>query len=78
MDIHDPPTLTITALLRRAVDDQGNGPAIGTLRRFIKDGLLHPVRDSSGRYLFRPSDADRVIAIYQARALRHGATGQRS
>lgn len=73
----DPAVLTITALVRCATDEHGQGPSAGAIRTYVTDGLLNAVQDSSGRYLFRRSDAARVLHIYQARRARHGATGRR-
>jgi len=78
MDIDDSATLTMTALVRRATDESSNGPAVGAIRAYIASGLLRPVKDSTGRLLFRPSDAGRALQIYQARKARHGATGRRA
>lgn len=79
MDTTDDTTelLTMTALLRHATDEHGSGPASGAIRAYIASGLIRPTRDSTGRLLFRPSDARRVLQIYQARKVRHGVTGRR-
>lgn len=74
----DPATLTITALVRCATDEKGCGPSAGAIRTYVADGLLPATQDSSGRYLFRRSDAKRALQIYQARKARHGATGRRA
>jgi len=73
----DDSPLTMTALVRLAVDADGKGPSAGAIRTYVIDGLIRPARDSSGRYLFRPSDAQLAVQIYQARARRHGMTGRR-
>ena len=73
----DPAVLTITALVRLATDENGHGPSAGAIRTYVADGLLKAAQDSTGRLLFRRSDAQRVLQIYQARKARHGATGRR-
>jgi DNA-binding transcriptional MerR regulator len=73
----DSAVLTIGALKSLAVDEYGNGPSAGAIRTYVNDGLLSATRDSSGRLLFRRSDARRVLQIYAARRARHGATGCR-
>ena len=35
-----------------------------TLRHYCKDGLLHPIRDSSGRRLFTDKDVTRIREVY--------------
>ena len=77
MDTDDPATLTTTALVRAATDEHGCGPAVGAIRAYVASGLIIPTRDSSGRFLFRRSDAKRVLQIYHERKARHGATGRR-
>ena len=77
-DDDDPPILTSTALVRLATDKDGHGPGATAIRRYVADGLLKAAQDSTGRLLFRRSDAQRVLQIYQMRKARHGATGQRS
>jgi predicted site-specific integrase-resolvase len=78
MDDDDPSTfITITAIVRRATDEDGSGPSAGAIRNYVADGLLAVARDSTGRLLFRLSDAKRVLQIYQARKERHGKTGRR-
>jgi len=77
MDINDSRTLTTTALVRRATDEHGHGPAVGAIRAYVADGLITPLKDTSGRWLFRDSDAKLALQIYQARKARHGATGRR-
>jgi len=77
-DPSDYPSLTITSLVRLAVDSDGRGPSPGAIRTYCADGLIKPGRDSSGRLLFRPSDAKLALSIYKARAARHGLTGRRT
>ena len=74
----DYPSLTITSLIRLSVDSAGRGPSAGAVRTYCADGLIRPGRDSSGRLLFRPSDAKLALQIYQARKARHGVTGRRA
>lgn len=74
---HDYPSLTITSLVRLAVDEHGRGPSPGAIRTYVADGLIKPGRDSSGRLLFRQSDAKLALQIYVARTARHGAVGRR-
>ena len=73
----DSPVLTITAMVRLATDEHGSGPSAGAIRNYVADGLLKAAQDSTGRLLFRRSDAQRALQIYQARKARHGATGRR-
>jgi hypothetical protein len=73
----DIPTLTITALMRLAVDSQGRGPSAGAIRTYVADGLIKAARDSTGRLLFRPSDAKLALQVYESRTRRHGRTGKR-
>lgn len=74
----DAPVLTITAIVRLATDERGCGPSAGAIRNYVADGLLKAAQDSTGRLLFRRSDAKRVLQIYEARKARHGATGRRA
>jgi hypothetical protein len=74
----DTQTVTITALVRSATDEHGNGPSAGAIRTYVADGVLPAVRDTTGRLLFRRSDARIALQIYQARKARHGKTGRRT
>jgi hypothetical protein len=75
-DTDDVPRLTITALVRLAVDEQGCGPSAGTISVYVRDGILNPVKDTTGRHLFRPSNARIALQVYKARRARHGKTGR--
>jgi hypothetical protein len=68
--------ITIGTLLRLASDEHGRGPSGCTVHGYVKDKLLHPLKDSTGRLLFKRSDAATVKQIYQARIARHGLTGR--
>ena len=68
--------ITMGTLLRLASDEHGRGPSNATVHHYVRDGLLHPAKDSTGRLLFKRSDAATVRQIYQARIARHGATGR--
>jgi len=72
------PRLTVSSVVRLATGPDGRGPSAGTILVYVRDGLLNPVKDSSGRNLFRPSDAALALRIYAARRERHGATGRRA
>jgi hypothetical protein len=74
----DPAVLAITALVRLATDTDGSGPSAGAIRNYVIQGLLQVAQDSTGRLLFRRSDAKKALQIYQARKARHGATGRRA
>ena len=49
-------------LIREAATRAGISP--DTLRHYCKDGLLHPIRDSSGRRLFTDADVTRIREVY--------------
>lgn len=68
----DTPSLTITALVRRATDADGNGPSAGAIRRYIAAGLLPVTKAGAGQYLFKPSDASLALRIYKSRQVRQG------
>jgi hypothetical protein len=78
MDTQEPRILTMTGMIRAAVDEHGQGPSEKAIRTYIADGLINPLRHSSGRFLFSRSDARLALQIYEARRVRHGATGPRS
>lgn len=70
-------TIPAAAVARMACDEHGRGPSSDTIKQYVKDGLLHPIRDQNGRYLFRRSDIARALQIYKMRMDRKGATGCR-
>ena len=71
------PCLTMGALVRLATGPDGRGPSANTIRNYVRDGLIRPAKDSTGRHLFRRSDAALALQIYTSRRERHGATGRR-
>jgi hypothetical protein len=76
MDDEDSSTfITITMLMRLASDGHGAGPSSAAIRNYVSSGVLRASRDSTGRLLFRRSDAPKALQIYQARKARHGLTG---
>jgi DNA-binding transcriptional MerR regulator len=50
------------SLIRSAAEQAGIAP--DTVRDYCRQGLLDPIRDSSGRRLFTPSDVRRIREIY--------------
>ena len=49
-------------LIRSAADQAGVAPE--TVRNYCRQGLLNPIRDSSGRRLFTLEDIRRIREIY--------------
>lgn len=58
--------LTISDLARAV------GVAACTLRRYEKEGVLRPARDSTGRRLYEPADVQRVRRIVAERRALQG------
>lgn len=76
----DPYVVRMSDFVRMATDTRNSlfhGPSASTIKNYVDQGLLPALRDSTGRLLFRRSDAKRALAIYWARKRRHGAVGKR-
>ena len=74
----DPFIVRASAFMRLATDQTGKGPSAATLGNYVRHGLLPALWDSSGRLLFRASDAQRALQIYLARKDRHGDVGRKA
>lgn len=53
------------------------GVAPVTIKKYERDGLITPRRDSRGARLYSMALIERVKQIAEARATRHGLTGRR-
>jgi len=54
-----------------------SGLSADCLRRYEKDGLIHPIRTARGARLYRLRDLDTAKQVYADRAKRCGMTGTR-
>jgi hypothetical protein len=73
---NDSELITMGMLLRLASDEHGRGPSNATVHHYVRDGLIHPAKGSTGRLLFKRSDAVIARQIYWERKKRHGAVGR--